>query len=185
MTEFTEDWTIQVREAWPEHVLPHVDIEAELHWLEIGSFEGRSALWIVENLLKNPRSSLTCVDPWQPWPRYGDKIDFDYEVSFDRNTRDVSQIVKRKGRSVDVLPTFSLRSFDGAYVDGNHDEEDVLQDARMVLPLVKLGGLMVFDDYGWLKGDGVKRAMARFLAETGSRLEKLHCCYQLVVRVIA
>ena len=38
------------------------DSESELHILEIGSFEGRSTIWFLENLLKNPKSTITCVD---------------------------------------------------------------------------------------------------------------------------
>ncbi len=185
MSEFTSDWTSQVRDSWPDHVLPYVDVESELHWLEIGSFEGRSALWIVENVLKHPSSNLTCVDVWQPWPSFGELVDFDYEANFDRNTLGVTKIIKRKGKSADVLPTLRVGSFDGAYIDGNHDEEDVLGDARMVLPLVKPGSLMVFDDYDWPRGSGVKRAAARFLAEVGAKVEKIYCDYQLVLRVLS
>lgn len=184
MSTFTEDWTVQIRDTWPEHVLPHVDSSSELHWLEIGSFEGRSALWIVENVLQHPSSSLTCVDEWKVWPFHGGKVDFDYESVFDCNTLGISKIAKRKGRSEEVLPTLRPASFDGAYVDGNHDEIDVLQDARMALRLMKAGGLMVFDDYEWPRGSGVKRAMSKFLDEVGPRLEKLHCGYQLVVKVL-
>ena len=35
-----------------------------LEFLEIGSFCGNSAAWMLENILTDESSKLTCVDPW-------------------------------------------------------------------------------------------------------------------------
>ena len=32
--------------------------------LEIGSYEGRSAVWLLQEILTHPESRLTCVDIW-------------------------------------------------------------------------------------------------------------------------
>ena len=37
----------------------------ETHVLEIGSWEGRSSAWLLEQLLTHPRSTLTAIDYWQ------------------------------------------------------------------------------------------------------------------------
>ena len=50
------------------------DSESELHILEIGSFEGRSTIWFLENLLKNPKSTITCVDPWTSYSQNSDSF---------------------------------------------------------------------------------------------------------------
>lgn len=34
----------------------------EVHFLEIGSYEGRSAVWFLQNILTHPTSTLDCVD---------------------------------------------------------------------------------------------------------------------------
>src|SRR5574343_585970 len=60
MYNFSQDW------------FSHNDLEKylpfnrneELHFLEIGSFEGRSAIWFLENMLLNEKSTITCIDPW-------------------------------------------------------------------------------------------------------------------------
>ena len=59
-----------------------------------------------------------------------------------------------KGYSIDVLPTFlcdqNYRNFfDLIYIDGSHHAPDVLADAVLSFPLLKIGGVMIFDDYLW------------------------------------
>jgi len=39
--------------------------------------------------------------------------------------------------------------FDFIYVDGSHVAKDVLTDACMAWPMLTVGGVMCFDDYGW------------------------------------
>jgi predicted O-methyltransferase YrrM len=39
--------------------------------------------------------------------------------------------------------------FDFIYIDGSHESPDVLCDAVLAFKLLKLGGVMVFDDYIW------------------------------------
>jgi hypothetical protein len=41
-----------------------LDFDAPLLALEIGSFEGSSATWFAEHLLKHPKSVLLCLDAW-------------------------------------------------------------------------------------------------------------------------
>jgi predicted O-methyltransferase YrrM len=39
--------------------------------------------------------------------------------------------------------------FDLIYIDGSHQAPDVLTDAVMSFQLLKVGGVMIFDDYLW------------------------------------
>jgi hypothetical protein len=70
----------------------------EVHGLEIGSFEGRSAIWFFDNILTHPSATMTCVDVF---PK-------EYEDTFDKNI-EVSgyskRVVKKKGLSSQVLRT--------------------------------------------------------------------------------
>jgi predicted O-methyltransferase YrrM len=46
-------------------------------------------------------------------------------------------------------------AFDLIYVDGSHHATDVLQDAILGFQLLRVGGLLIFDDYLWrLEPDG-------------------------------
>ena len=59
--QFTKDWFHWAPEVWAHlaTVLPE-----RRSFLEIGSFEGRSAVWIIENMM-NPGDWIDCVDTWQ------------------------------------------------------------------------------------------------------------------------
>lgn len=54
------------------------------------------------------------------------------------------------------------------YVDASHEEEDVYQDLCSYWDLVRKGGVLFGDDYGW---DGVRLAVERFAKEEGKRVE--------------
>jgi len=52
--------------------------------------------------------------------------------------------------SGDILKkNFENEMFDFIYIDGSHTAYDVLQDAILAHPLLKKGGLVIFDDFGW------------------------------------
>jgi predicted O-methyltransferase YrrM len=40
-------------------------------------------------------------------------------------------------------------SFDLIYIDGSHHTDDVIVDAIKGFELLKVGGIMIFDDYFW------------------------------------
>jgi hypothetical protein len=156
-------------------------------FIEIGSYEGRSATWLLDNILIHPESHLTCIDPCHDV--YSDN--FFYNLS--------SHVAGQKCRimaedSQVALPKLLCEpdrcSYDFVYVDGHHHSECVLRDAVMVFPLVKLGGTIAFDDYAWDKGGtrlGVwqpKLAIDSFLAVHEGSLEILERGYQLWVRKI-
>jgi len=106
--KFTADWFSNSTWAWEKHLPAFFSSGAPVRWLEVGSYEGRSALWTLDNLLP-AGSTVTCVD----------HFDADYEMLFDANTARVPGIVKARGKARSVLPTLSP-GFAGAYVDGAH-----------------------------------------------------------------
>jgi predicted O-methyltransferase YrrM len=137
---FTADWmsnNIPNWEAW----LTSFRGQPGLVMLEIGSFEGRSAIWFLENILSDPTAHLTCIDLFDaPW-----------DLRFDHNIRvygQVSKVTKMRGRSEDLLPAVAAASsMDIIYVDGSHRACDVLLDAVLAWRLLKPTGVMIFDDY--------------------------------------
>ncbi len=121
--------------------------EARLKMLEIGSFEGNSSCFILETF---PNSSLTCVDTWAGSDEHKTLKMSNVEQNFDANTAAyVNRLTKFKGTSLSFFERQTLRSgsFDFIYVDGSHYIDDVLIDALCCFSLLKVGGLMIFDDY--------------------------------------
>ena len=139
-------------------------LTARKHILEIGSFEGRSTVWIAKNMLDDG-GQITCIDNWDGGEERkvigtdgtGKDIDMSIiEARFDHNMDVLKKeepnktVRKNKGRSAEELasmiywPKFAL-----IYVDGCHDSRDCLSDAVMAWELLEKGGVMILDDYGW------------------------------------
>ncbi len=145
------DWFSQKLPVW-EAVLAEFKGRSGLRYLEVGSYEGRSAIWMLENVLTDESSKLTCIDPFIGAPG-----------SIDPNGDMVKQRflsnVERSGASdrIDLIVGFSqeelrrlpLESFDIIYIDGDHRAPAVLEDAVLSWRLLKPGGLIMFDDYAW------------------------------------
>lgn len=126
-----------------------------LRFLEIGCFEGRTTLWLIENILTDPSSVIEVVDTFAGnWEFAEQQIEGDSWGRFRRNLNDhlaSGKVVVHWGRSADILPTLS-GPFDFIYVDGSHFAADVLTDAVLAWPLLKEDGLLCFDDYQWGRG---------------------------------
>jgi len=130
--------------------------------LEIGSYEGASTCYLIEKLALDASIEIHCIDTWAGGIEHRDcAIDMAaVESRFLHNTAlaisKVSMSVKlvlHKGYSDYSLAALISRnhgnSFDMIYVDGSHQAPDVLADAVMAFRLLRVGGIMVFDDYLW------------------------------------
>lgn len=123
--------------------------------LEIGSWEGLSAFFLL-NLL--PKARITCVDTWEGADEHkaedsetGPDALSGSEAAFDRNlSRFQGRVEKFKGTSYQYFKSVPDRQrFDLVYVDGSHHCDDVIVDAVKSFEALKVGGLMIFDDYFW------------------------------------
>jgi len=56
------------------------------------------------------------------------------------------------------------------YIDGNHEPEYVLEDAVLSFRKLKVGGIMIFDDYCWGGPDMTKRGIDGFLSGYHKRI---------------
>lgn len=181
--EFTVDWFTPRVPAWQRLLAAYVG-KPRLRFLEIGSYEGRSALWLLENVLTEPTAGLSCIDTWSSG---------ETERRFDRNlaaSGHSDQLRKIKAPSWQALPHLAAASLDFAYIDGSHEAADVLEDGLMVLRRMKPGGIILFDDYQWNPPESKRRhppgpAIDAFLSLNDWRLEELHRGWQIAVRVKA
>jgi predicted O-methyltransferase YrrM len=118
--------------------------------LEIAGFEGRSTVWLLENVLTHPDATLTWIDTFAGGAEHAGIDLSGLEVRFRANVARFGDKVRgHVGRSQDVLRGLSGGRFDLVYVDCSHAAADVLTDAVMALPLLVPGGILGFDDYGW------------------------------------
>lgn len=147
--------------------------------LEIGSWEGRSAVWFLESF---PESKIVCVDTFQGSPEHHDAA---LDVAgtkgrFMNNTKKFgNRVVIREGHSSRVLFGLGPESFDLAYVDGSHTEIDTMTDLVMSFNLLKPGGIMLVDDFDQPAFPGVRAAVDKFATIYSSRLDVVHVAYQV------
>ena len=59
--DFTRDYFTSNIPHWKKILKPYSG-QPQVHYLEIGTSEGRSALWMLENILTHPTASVTCLD---------------------------------------------------------------------------------------------------------------------------
>lgn len=159
--EFTNRWFDGPRSIWDD-LLPKLKPE---RILEIGSFEGASACYLMETVGARNAFELHCIDTWeggvehQPGGRYEDVMG-DVERRFRSNTElarsralnPVSLHVHKSASAqalIGLLAEGRSEAFDFIYVDGSHQAPDVLTDAILAFKLLRVGGVIAFDDYLW------------------------------------
>jgi|SRR5215213_9318242 len=185
---FTTDWVTWHFPLWMKLFVPWR--EHPVRVIEIGSWEGRSALFFLNFF---PRSRVTCIDTFagslehQDDPRYS-ALTPGIEARFDSNTVEFADRVEKiKGASQAVLSQLGIerRRFDVGYVDGSHRAADVYSDAVLVWSLIVPNGVLIFDDYEWVgmpdARDRPKPGIDAFLAATEGRYRLLHRGYQVVL----
>jgi len=73
-----------------------------------------------------------------------------------------------------VTEAFGKTEYAGAisvlHIDGNHAEPFVSADADAWTPLVVPGGWIIFEDYEWAFGDGVKHVADAFVEANDARI---------------
>jgi len=184
---FSQDWSKHFVANATAHLSPLAG--RPLRYLEIGVFEGRSALWMLEHVLTHPDSRLVGVDAW---PVEGDP----FEARARENlAHHAARVELHKGPSAEVLrgDAFEPESFDLVYIDGDHSAWGALSDSVLAWPLLRVGGTCVWDDYGWKRAPWKRAprherpadAIDAFLRALRGKHELLFRNYQVGVRKTA
>lgn len=189
----SHDWFHWAPELWTS-LMPMMPKRER--FIEIGSYEGRSTIWTVENMLIDG-SSILCVDTWAGGEEHkpmGEDMDcvesrFNYNISLLAERHPQRKVTKVKSTSYEAIAKYAARAgdkFDFAYIDGSHIARDVLTDACMLWPLINSGGIVVFDDYVWGEPRDVlhrpKLAVDTFTTLFSEELRIVHSGYQLVAQ---
>jgi predicted O-methyltransferase YrrM len=201
--ELAFDWATRHFPEWMSILAPMRS--RGLKVLEIGSWEGRSALFFLNYL---PHATVTCIDAWdasicdpdivERMPEAAgepDKMAWavgefrKVEGRFDRNVDPFGGRVRKiVGWSHEVLADLGVRGdlFDVIYVDGDHTAAGAYRDCVLAWPLLAAGGVMIMDDYAFMPDlPEDKRPQAgvdAFLKTIRGRFDELHRDYQLIVR---
>jgi len=150
---FGHDWASGNFPTWVRLLARYRDVPARV--IEIGSWEGRSALFFMNYL---PRSRLVCIDTFEGSEEHRAHPEAfasdlpKIERRFDANLAPfAARLEKRKAASAVALTELGIegRRFDIAYIDGSHRSADVYGDGVLTWSMLAPGGIMIFDDYEW------------------------------------
>lgn len=185
---FTVDWFSQHIPNWTI-LLSEFKDKPNLHFLEIGSFEGLSTSWLLDNILTDTTSKITCIDPLQDTKEYAD-IRVSFTGVFDRFKENVldtyhDKVTLHRVKSQYMLPRL-VDTYDFIYIDGSHEAIAALTDAVLSWHLLKSGGIIVFDDYTWYAFKEPTRnpflGIDAFLSVYRDKIQLLHMGYQVFLR---
>lgn len=182
---FTSDWFSPNIAIWNK-ILDQYKDKDNLKFLEIGSYEGRSAVWLMENILTNKSSTLVCIDTFEGSIEHTEKQKENIEEKFLYNTQKFkNKIIKVKGKSQERLRQFDpiVSQFDCIYIDGDHMATSVLEDIILSFPLLKKNGILILDDYGIDKKlESPQIAINAFLNIYQNNIKILHKGWQIILK---
>ncbi|CCM03965.1 uncharacterized protein FIBRA_06121 [Fibroporia radiculosa] len=161
--------------------------------LEIGSWEGRSAVFLLTELCAGG-GEIVCAD----------HFDLMKTTAGRERYQKVVHNLSLTGKPFRILDEFSVPAlmtllreemsstnpgYDWIYVDGSHEADDTFLDGELVWRLAKQGAVIVFDDYHWDKEPEnsihhPKRGIDAFLTLHAGEFELLSSPlqYQLVLQ---
>src|SRR3984893_4195452 len=171
---FTTDWFCGNEKHFTKY-LAHLE-DTPCRILEIGCYEGRATVWLLENIATHPDATVHCIDVLE-------------QASFRQNilaAQSPEKVRLEIGRSRNLLRLCPANAFDFVYVDGSHETVDVLEDAVLSFFLLKRNGIMAFDDFRWkdraFPGATPKLAINAFLNVYRRKITVLWKDYQVWIR---
>jgi predicted O-methyltransferase YrrM len=173
---FSSDWFTNNIPIWEKELLKYK--KKPIKFLEIGTYEGRSAIWALENILQHNDSHIFCVDTFQEGTF----------STFKKNIypfRDKVTILKGTSQKMLKLPVILKEKFDIIYIDADHHSSQVLESAILSFPLLKKGGLLIFDDYTYSKEHDnrcPKQGIDAFLNAYAEDIHVIYSKWQVIVK---
>jgi len=186
------DWTSCHFANWAKLLQRYRNISARV--IEVGSWEGRSALFFLNYL---PQSNLVCIDTFEgseEHQAHPEAFAHDLphiEQRFDANLGPfASRVEKFKAASTKALSELGIegRRFDIAYMDGSHRAADVYSDGVLTWSMLVSGGTIIFDDYQWAymsePRSNPKLGIDSFLKAFEGQYRIAHSGYQIALEKI-
>ena len=137
-----DDWFSYNINIWKNYLMPLKEIK----YLEIGSFEGRSAVFVGE---LNNVEEVTCVDTF-------DGSDEHKDDNFDLVYKNCSENLKKLNTPYNLIKDTSHnffkknnKKFNVIYIDGSHFYDDVKKDFINAMNCLDEEGILICDDFLW------------------------------------
>jgi predicted O-methyltransferase YrrM len=183
--EFSTDWLSSKIIPWFTALQAWRDAPAEV--LEVGSYEGRSAIVFLSYM---PAAHVTCVDTFKLEDvTAGIDLGQVVEQRFDANLLPFGdRLTKIKGAAAGALDQLRAegKSYDVIYLDAGKKRDGVFGMSALAWPLLRVGGVLIWDDLKWGAGkadkDRPESAIRLFCSAFSDAVEVLHDDRQMIVR---
>jgi predicted O-methyltransferase YrrM len=180
------NWFEGQRHNFEKHIAPLVN-KPDLRFLQIGAYTGDATVWLLDNILTDPSSTLTDIDTWEGSDEEEHKkISFsNVQAYYNERTEKYDNLLAIRSKSEYALPSLK-ESYDFIYIDGAHTAKDVADDAQASWQILKPNGILAFDDYRW--GQDLpphltpKPAIDEFLEKYTGEYELLSQDYQVWIQ---
>ena len=136
---FTTNWFVHKIPTWT-NVLKDLKGKPDIQYLEIGTFEGRSAIWVLENILTHPTARATIIDGFEE----------NTYKTFTSNlalSGEASKVKIVSGLSTEKMKEVPSNSIDFAYIDGSGKGIVMLSDLVNTWNALKVGGIIIVSRY--------------------------------------
>jgi predicted O-methyltransferase YrrM len=160
--QFTNNWFDSAAKNVWDALIPQINPKRVL---EIGSYEGASACYLIDHIAAYQDIELHCIDTWEGGIEHqaggSAQVNMsEVEQRFHHNTKIASEraghlvdLFSHKGYSdvelAKMIANGMAGYFDFIYIDGSHQAPDVLLDAVLSFKLLRVNGILAFDDYLW------------------------------------
>lgn len=153
--------------------------------VEIGVFGGKSLVPMATALKVTSKGKIYGIDPWSSAASAEGMDGVNYEwwstldhVAILRGLQEKLFLFDLENHVKLIQSTSEnasiIENIDFLHVDGNHSEKASLIDVYKWVPLVRKGGLIIFDDITWSSTTGTNAAAVQWLDENCIRLVELH-----------
>ena len=183
-----EDWFSHNIPLW-KSVFDKENInEKKLEYLEIGSYEGRSILYICENYKK---INVTAVDPYTDYKEISKFVkNLNMENIYKNFLKNINKFSDRVKLYRSISSDFfkqNTKKFDIIYIDGSHYFSDVMDDFQNSIKTINKGGIIILDDFLWNHYEKIQEnpiAGIIPILKKYPNLKILSVSYQLILKVI-
>ena len=176
---FTRDLFSHRIDIWSE-CLQSLSQSSGVNALEVGFYQGMSACWLLDYILRDESDRLTCIDLYFPRQFQQNLVKAQAET----------KVNCLKGDTQEQLASLSEQSFDLINLqDRSKLANDVEQTTQLAWKLLKPQGIMIFNYYGFRDPANAqhnpKLGIDRFLGKIKDQWEQVHLSlptFQLIVR---
>lgn len=179
---FSVDWFSNNISVWRKVLKKYRGKQVKA--LEIGSYEGMSASWLLDNILTHPQANITCVDNFtQKDVKTKDDV-YKTFMSNMRKYKSKCKLLKGDSQTMLKMPSITSQQFDIIYIDADHHSRHVMEDAVLCFSLLKRGGIMIFDDNTDNKEHGnrcPKPAIEAFTMAYANEIKVLQNKWQVII----